>query len=268
MTPALFISHGSPMFALQPGLLGANLRALGASLRGLAAVLVVSPHWQTAGVSVGTSGAPETLHDFGGFPAPLYQLRYPAAGAPVFAEEAARLLAQDGFEVLRDPQRGLDHGAWVPLLHLLPDAKVPVFQVSMPRDLDAAGALRMGQVLAPLRQRGVLLIGSGSLTHNLGEFGRPPKDADYAQTFADWVGAAVLAGDVDALVDYRQRAPHARRAHPSEEHFLPLLFALGAAQPGEPAQRIEGAMTYGVFSMDSFGFGLPPALSPADVAAA
>lgn len=266
MSASLFISHGSPMFALEPGLLGENLRALGDSLTGIAAVLVVSPHWQTAGVRVAATALPETLYDFGGFPAPLYRLRYPVAGSPTFAADAASLLAQAGFEVELDGQRGLDHGAWVPLLHLLPGAQLPVFQVSMPRDLDAVGALRMGRALAPLRQRGVLLIGSGSLTHNLGEIGRPLQDAGYAQAFADWVGAAVLAGDVDALVDYRRRAPHARRAHPSEEHFLPLLVATGARRLDESARRIDGGMTYGVLSMDSFGFGLPEVLSPAAAA--
>lgn len=257
--PSLFISHGSPMFALEPGLLGPNLGAIGRSLPEITAVLVVSPHWQTHGIRVGTSAAPETIHDFGGFPAPLYQVRYPAPGHPALAQEAARLLAQAGFEVSLDPQRGLDHGAWVPLRYLFPEATLPVFQVSLPRNLDTAGALRLGQALAPLRERGVLVVGSGSLTHNLYEFRQHIRDPQYAQDFADWVRDTVQARDLDALVDYRRRAPHAERAHPTEEHYLPLLVALGASTDAEASRWIEGGMTYDVLSMDSFGFGLAEA---------
>jgi len=257
--PTLFISHGSPMFALEPGLLGPRLTQIGASLSGsVKAVLVVSAHWQTHAVDVGTSTAPPTIHDFGGFPADLYALQYPATGAPEPAREAARLLGAAGFSVSPDNRRGLDHGAWVPLRHLFPAANVPVFQVSLPFDIDAAGALRLGAALAPLRAQGVLIVGSGSLTHNLYEFRRPSPDPEYAQQFVEWVRDAVQRRDFNALADYRSRAPHANRAHPSEEHFLPLLVALGASSESEPLQWIEGGMTYRVLSMDSFGFGLPP----------
>lgn len=266
--PSLFISHGSPMFALEPGLLGPNLRAIGAALSGIHAVLVVSPHWQTRGVRVGSSAAPETIHDFGGFPAPLYQLQYPAPGAPALAQDAARLLASAGFDVTLDERRGLDHGAWVPLRYLFPAADVPVFQVSLPQHIDAAGALRLGQALAPLRERGVLVVGSGSLTHNLYEFRQHIRDPEYAQQFADWVRDAVAARDVAALVDYRRRAPHGERAHPTEEHYLPLLVAVGASSSTDAAQLVEGGMTYGVLSMDSFAFGLPHAAHTALVQAA
>lgn len=255
--PSLFVSHGSPMFALEPGLLGPNLQRLGSALPGLRAILVVSPHWQTRGVRVATTAAPGTIHDFGGFPAPLYALQYTPPGAPVIAEAALRLLLEAGFDASADPAHGLDHGAWVPLRYLKPDADVPVLQVSLPHDIDAAGALRLGQALAPLREQGVLVIGSGSLTHNLHEFRQHVRDPEYAQAFADWVAAAVQRGDVAALVDYRQRAPHAARAHPTEEHYLPLLVALGASDAADPRSRVEGGMTYGTLSMDSFGFGLP-----------
>jgi 4,5-DOPA dioxygenase extradiol len=261
--PSIFISHGSPMFALEPGLLGPNLRAIGASLSGINAVLVVSPHWQTRGVRVGCSAAPETIHDFGGFPAPLYQLQYPAPGAPGLAQDAARLLASAGFDVALDERRGLDHGAWVPLRYLFPQADTPVFQVSLPQDIDATDALRLGQALAPLRERGVLVVGSGSLTHNLYEFRQHIRDPEYAQEFADWVRHAVAARDVEALVDYRRRAPHGERAHPTEEHYLPLLVAVGASTATEAALLVEGGMTYNVLSMDSFAFGLQDAASSA-----
>jgi 4,5-DOPA dioxygenase extradiol len=245
------------MFAIEPGLLGPNLGRIGASLPNLTAIVVVSPHWQTRGVRVTGAAAPETMHDFGGFPAALYALQYPAPGEPRLAAQVLKLLQSAGFDAAIDARRGLDHGAWVPLRYLKPGADVPVLQVSLPHDIDAAGALRLGQALASLREDGVLVIGSGSLTHNLFEFRQSINDPEYAQTFANWIADAVARGDVQSLVEYRRLSPHAVRAHPTEEHFLPLLVAVGASVPGEPRRLIEGGMTYGVLSMDSFAFGLP-----------
>lgn len=253
--PSFFISHGSPMFALQPGLLGPKLERLGQSLSNVAAILVVSPHWQTAGVSVMTTAQPDTIHDFGGFSGALYQLQYRAMGHPTLAKEAARLLAAAGFSAQLDERRGLDHGAWVPLRHLRAAADIPVFQVSMPVNLTSADALRLGAALAPLRELGVLIIGSGSLTHNLYEFRRDVRDPEYAQAFADWVRTAVERHDLAGLVGYREIAPHAKRAHPTEEHFLPLLVALGAGN-NTATKWIEGGMTDGILSMDSFVIGM------------
>lgn len=253
--PVLFVSHGSPMFALEPGRLGRQLQRLGEGLQGLAAIAVLSPHWQTRGVRVTAATAPPTLHDFGGFPPPLYALRYPARGEPMLAARIVALLQEAGFDAAPDRQRGLDHGAWVPLRYLRPRADLPVLQVSLPRDLDANGALRLGEALKPLRELGVVLVGSGSLTHNLHEFRGRVRDPGYAQAFAHWVAAAVARGDRHALLDYRARAPHAVRAHPTEDHFLPLLFALGASEPGEPRRLLDGGITHGVLSMDSFVFG-------------
>jgi 4,5-DOPA dioxygenase extradiol len=259
--PSLFISHGAPTFALEPGLLGANLRTLASRLPELKAALVVSAHWQSRGSRVMTAVAPETVHDFGGFAAELYRLEYPAPGAPALALQAGRLLAAQGFLVNEDSERGLDHGAWVPMLHLFPDAQVPVFQVSMPYDLDTAGAWRLGRALGPLRDRGVLIVGSGSLTHNLYEVRQNGRDiAPYAREFTGWVREAVLTHDTDRLIRYRRIAPHAERAHPSEEHYLPLLVAIGASTVGdETPEVIEGDMTYGVLSMESYAWGMPTA---------
>lgn len=257
VAPSLFVSHGSPMFALEPGVLGPALRQLGRSLADVSAVVVVSPHWQTQGVRVSASASPATIHDFSGFPAPLYALQYTPPGDPALAVEVVRRLVDAGFGATIDAARGLDHGAWVPLRYLKPEADLPVLQVSLPRDIDAAGALRLGRALAPLRSRGVLVVGSGSLTHNLYEFRQTIRDPEYARAFADWVADAVHRRDVDALVAYRDRAPHAQRAHPTEEHYLPLLVAVGASGEDEPGQWIPGGMTYGVLSMDSFGFGFP-----------
>jgi 4,5-DOPA dioxygenase extradiol len=244
------------MFALEPGLLGPNLGRVAAALPPITAIVVASPHWQTRGVRVTGAQAPETIHDFGGFPAPLYALHYPAPGAPQLATHIVELLRSAGFDAAIDARRGLDHGAWVPLRYLAPGAEVPVVQVSLPQDIDTAGALRLGEALRPLRDAGVLVIGSGSLTHNLHEFRGHIADPEYAQAFADWVADAVARRDVDALVHYRTRAPHATRAHPTEEHYLPLLVALGASNADETRTRIAGGMTHGVLSMDSFGFGL------------
>jgi 4,5-DOPA dioxygenase extradiol len=251
------------MWALEPGLLGPALQRLGNAMTGLAAIVVVSPHWQTQGVRVAATAAPETIHDFGGFPAPLYALQYTPPGAPALAAEVTRMLVDAGFAAGIDARRGLDHGAWVPMRYLKPDADVPVLQVSLPHDIDTAGALRLGQALAPLRERGVLVVGSGSLTHNLYEFRQHIRDPEYAQEFVDWVRDAVAARDVEALVDYRRRAPHAERAHPTEEHYLPLLVAVGASADTDAPQLVEGGMTYGVLSMDSFAFGLPHAAQSA-----
>ena len=261
--PVLFISHGAPTFAIEPGTLGPQLRALGDRLTGIRAVLVVSPHWQTRSVKVMATPAPATMYDFGGFPAQLYTLLYPAKGDVHMAQEAARLLTQAGFDTALDERRGLDHGAWVPLYHMLPRAQVPVFQVSMPVDLSTEQALKLGQALAPLRDQGVLIVASGSMTHNLHEFrqtGSAPQA--YAQEFANWVKTAVLVNAVQPLVHYRAEAPHAERAHPTEEHFLPLLVALGAQGPGDAPQWLDGGMTHGVLSMDSYVWGMPQLQAP------
>ena len=257
-TPVLFISHGAPTFAIEPGLLGPQLRSLGAQLTGIKAVLVVSPHWQTQVLTVMATPHPETLYDFGGFPASLYELTYPAPGSSAMAVQAAQLLTTAGFVTELDDRRGFDHGAWVPLYHLLPQAQVPVFQVSMPISLSTEQAVTLGRALAPLRAQGVLILGSGSLTHNLREFRGPSAEAaDYVQQFETWVDTAVLANDMQALMTYRSQAPHAQRAHPTEEHFLPLLVAMGAQLPGDAVQLIDGGIEHGILSMDSFVWGLP-----------
>lgn len=251
--PALFISHGSPMFAVEPGRLGPRLAELGSRLGDVEAILVVSPHWQTRDVRVSVSAAPATIHDFGGFPQALYDLRYPAPGAPALARKVAALLSGAGF-LVDETERGLDHGAWVPLLHLRPQADIPVFQVSMPHDLDAAAALQLGAALRPLREEGVVIVGSGSLTHNLSEFFHGAREDLYARRFAAWAREQLAARNLDALLQYRALAPHAERAHPTEEHFLPLLVAVGAGGGDEPLEAIDGG-TDGVLAMDSFAWG-------------
>ena len=253
--PALFVSHGAPTFALEPGVLGPKLTALRMEQWGLKAAVVASAHWQTRGVQLMCGKAPETVHDFGGFPPALYQLQYPAPGEPALAGSAAELLRAAGFNVSFDQNRGFDHGVWVPMRYLLPAARTPVFQVSLPLDLDAQGAIRLGQALAPLRRQGVLVMGSGSLTHNLREiFDTSAASATYAVEFTEWVRRRVQERDLAGLMDYRRRAPQALRAHPTEEHFLPLLIALGASDALDEVTVMEGGMTHGVLSMESYLF--------------
>jgi 4,5-DOPA dioxygenase extradiol len=256
--PTLFVSHGAPTFALEPGRAGPALTALGQQLPRPAAVLVVSPHWTTREPRAATTPAPQTLHDFGGFAPALYALSYPAPGAPGPAQRAIDLLRAAGWPAEADPAWGLDHGAWVPLRYLYPQADVPVFQVSLPAGLDGDRAYAYGQALAPLADEGVLVVGSGSLTHNLYEvrFDAPDAAAEtYAVAFAAWVADVVTQRDHARLRQALALAPHAQRAHPTAEHWWPLMVAAGAAGAKVPARRIDGGMTHGVLSMDAFVFG-------------
>lgn len=254
--PSLFVSHGAPTFALEPGVAGARLAALGRTLARPAAVLVVSPHWMTAAPRVTTSARPATVHDFGGFDPALSRIDYPAPGQPQLAQRAIDVLRAAGWSAQADERRGLDHGAWVPLLHLFPQADVPVFQVSLPARLDGQSAWAFGQALRPLADEGVLVVGSGSLTHNLYEFrmghGAP---AGYAREFATWVREAAVGGDGASLRQTLQLAPHAQRAHPTPEHFWPVVVAAGAAASSLPVAVLDGGITHGVLAMDSFVFG-------------
>ena len=280
LTPVLFVSHGAPTFALEPGKLGAKLQALGQALFTSSssssspspprAILVISAHWQTSKPSVPTISThrnPPTIYDFGGFDEALYQVTYPAAGpSSQLVQRTAECLLQAGFKNVEfDIDRGFDHGVWVPLLHLFPQANVPVYQVSMPMDLTPSRAVELGKSLAPLREEGVLIMGSGGSTHNLFEAMRTPPDAptsSKAIEFAKWVRACILANDVDSLVEFSTLAPHAKWAHPTSEHYLPLLVAMGAATSGlscndEKVQLMEGGFTYGVMAMDAYLWGGP-----------
>lgn len=254
--PSVFVSHGAPTFALEPGLAGPQLAALGRALPRPEAVLVVSPHWMTSGSRVGLAAQPQTIHDFGGFDPALYRIDYPAPGHPRMAQKAVETLTAAGWAAQADERRGLDHGAWVPLLHLFPQADVPVFQVSLPSRLDAASAWALGEALAPLADDGVLIVGSGSLTHNLTEFRSHQSDDEaYVAEFAAWVREAVATGDGMLLRRSLAEAPHAARAHPSTEHFWPLLVAAGAAPSQRGWQVLDGGIAHGVLSMDAFVFG-------------
>jgi 4,5-DOPA dioxygenase extradiol len=254
--PSLFISHGAPSYALAPGVAGRQLTALGRALPTPNAVLVVSPHWMTQSVRVAITNAPRTLHDFGGFDPELYKIQYAAPGHPALAQRTIDLLNKAGWHAEADSNWGLDHGAWVPLRYLFPSANVPVFQISMPSHLDAYEAVALGEALRPLSTEGVLIVGSGSLTHNLYEFQIDvTHEAAYAHEFTSWVQNAVDEADLDRLTQTMQHAPHAKRAHPSAEHFLPLLIAAGAAKSLAPSTVLQGGIAHGVLSMESYLFG-------------
>jgi len=267
--PSLFVSHGSPTLALDPGSTGPALAKLAASLPRPKAVLVASAHWETPRPTVSGASRPETIHDFGGFPQPLFEIQYPAPGAPAVAARARELLAASGFDAALDPERGLDHGAWVPLRFMYPEADVPVLQVAIQPGLDAAHHYRLGAALAPLADEGVLILGSGSATHNLREVrwrSRENEDVPaWVQAFRAWLADALARGDVEALLDYRARAPHAVRNHPTDEHLLPLYVALGAAGRGAIVDHAHDDVTFGVLGMDVFV--MQPSRSAARLAA-
>lgn len=252
--PSLFISHGAPTFANQPGRLGPLLARVSAALPRPKAVLIVSPHWRSRQIEVQAAARPDTIHDFSGFPEALYRIAYPAPGAPELAAEILARLTRKGLVASLNTARGRDHGAWVPMLHAYPDAQIPVIQISQPSSPSPLALLELGQAVGSLRDEGVLIIGSGSLTHNLRDLGDP--DAQYAPAFADWIWGHIADDDLGALLDYRSRAPAAIRAHPTDEHLLPLFFAIGAAGADwRTATRLEGGVTYTALSMDSFVFG-------------
>jgi len=259
--PSLFLTHGAPTLPLEPGPAREDFARLGAELPRPSAALCISAHWETVRPTVSSAVRPETIHDFYGFPAELYEIQYPASGAPELAERVAALLGAAGHDVALDPGRGLDHGAWVPMRLMYPSADVPVTQLSLQHGLGPDHHLAVGRALAPLRRDGVLILASGSATHNLREFRGHAYDAPvpgYVTEFESWLIDAVAAGDVDALVDYRRRAPAAARNHPSEEHFLPLFVALGAAMENGAAPAgtlVHTSHTWGIISMASFAFG-------------
>ncbi|MEA9587330.1 class III extradiol ring-cleavage dioxygenase [Xanthomonas sp. WHRI 10064A] len=256
--PSLYISHGSPMTALQPGQVGLRLEELRHLLPRPRAIVVATAHWLGRRPLVSAAARPATIHDFGGFPAPLYELEYPAPGEPALAQQITRRLEQAGLHPQLDSQRGFDHGVWVPLRLLYPAADIPVVSVSIQPELGPAHQFAVGRALAPLRDDGVLVIGSGSITHNLHDFRHGysvEREAPYVRPFIEWTERKLLENDIPALLDYRRQAPYAERAHPSDEHLLPLYVAMGAAGGDHlGAQRIDAGIDLGFLAMDLYRF--------------
>lgn len=253
--PSMFVSHGSPMFALEAGETGPGLLAWAQTLHkeALRGVVIMSPHWMARTPSVMTTAQPQTWHDFGGFPAALYELQYPAPGSPALAHEVLGLLQAAGIAAQPDDKRPFDHGTWVPMMHMFPRADVPIVQVALPVGWGPDQVYALGAALQSLRASGVLVMGSGSMTHNLGEFfGGETQPAPYVLEFSRWIEAAMQRGDTPALLDYRSLAPYAHRAHPSEDHFLPLFFALGAAGEAARPHYLSREVMHGILAMDAF----------------
>ena len=255
--PTLFLSHGSPMHALDAGGAGTAWAGLAAALPRPRAVLMVSAHWETELPMLSGHERPQTIHDFSGFARELYSLRYGASGDPALAQQTAALLREAGIAASVNGCRGLDHGAWVPLRWMYPAADVPVVQLSVQPSLGTGAHYAMGAALRPLAEDGVLIVGSGHVTHNLGDWFRNQRSSQplaYVVAFAEWLHGRLVAGDREAVLDYRQNQPDANRAHPTEEHFLPLLVAWGAAGADANASRVFQGLEGAALSMDAYRF--------------
>jgi len=233
--PAVFLSHGAPPLA-DDALWTKELAAWSSSMHKPTAILIVSAHWEEAPLTMGATTTVPLTYDFWGFEDKYYQVQYPAPGAPQLADDVAKLLRSDDHPIRRDPLRGLDHGAYVPLVEMYPAADIPVLQISMPT-LDSTTLLEIGRRLGPLRDQGILIIGSGFSTHNLraidpgGGLHAPPPS--WSTEFDDWLNRSLSTGDVDSLIDFQRQAPAAAIAHPRTEHFAPLFVSLGASLGNE-----------------------------------
>ncbi len=254
--PALFLGHGSPMNAIEDSAFRREWARVAAELPRPRAVLCVSAHWEARGIFVTSGESPETVHDFYGFPQALFDVRYPAPGDSALAQEVASIFAAERAHL--DPDRGLDHGAWSVLIAMYPRADVPVVQLSLDRTLSPAAHYELGRRLAPLRERGVLILGSGNVVHNLGviDFGRE-GGFDWAERFDDEVKRRIETRDHDALVRYAQLGRDAALSIPTPEHYLPLLYVLALARPEEPIVHFNEAVTMGSISMRSLVIGAP-----------
>ena len=255
---ALFVPHGSPTFALEPGDAGESMSQLASSLARPRAIVVISPHWDTAVPTVSTATQLETIHDFYGFPDALYQIQYPAKGSPEGAQEVVKALQKRFKQVDTAPTRGLDHGAWTPLRQMFPDASIPIIAVSIQSHAGPSHALAMGEALEELTHQGFLVIGSGNITHNLGDLRRAAMSGGqtptYVQVFADWVEDQLRTKNVQQLLDYRQHSREGVQSHPSEDHLLPLFVAIGAAGADATANAFFRGISSYVIAMDGYTF--------------
>lgn len=253
--PSLFVSHGAPTLPFDNVPARDFLTTLGRQFEKPKAIVCISAHWETETPELNTVERNSTIHDFTGFPEGLYRLHYDAPGAPQLARDVEHLLANTHAKL--DGTRGLDHGAWVPLMLMYPDANIPVIQLSVQSHQNPAHHIALGRSLSALRNDGILLIGSGSFVHNLRALDRGGIDApepQWSQDFSDWMHAALSERRDDDLANYRTRAPHAAHAHPTEEHLMPLFVAYGAGGAEPKAERLHKSATYGALRMDAYSF--------------
>jgi 4,5-DOPA dioxygenase extradiol len=253
--PVLFVSHGAPSMFIDRDPTTLFFKTIGQVIPTPKTILCVSAHWETEDLSVTGNLKPQTIYDFYGFPEELYELEYPCPGSPVMAESITQQFIKDGIDCVVNHDRGLDHGAWVPLKLMFPLANIPVVQLSIQRHKDPEYHYKLGQKLQSLRKEGVLIIASGGATHNLREFGLFPMDAappDYVLDFDNWLLEKITSADIDALLDYKNKAGSAIKNHPTEEHIMPLFVALGAAGNDVSGKQINQGYTYGVLSMAAY----------------
>jgi 4,5-DOPA dioxygenase extradiol len=263
--PTLFVSHGSPDTAIANTEAAAFLRSAAADLPRPKAIVVVSAHFEVSGgVAVTADPEPDTIHDFGGFQPELYQMRYKAPGHPELAERIAAGLVEKGYASRAVPNRGYDHGVWVPLILMYPDADIPVVAVSVDPRQGADYHYKLGEALADLSREGVLIVGSGSFTHNLREAFvylrqgvRTVDVPEWVSSFTGWMTEKLAESDVDALLDYRRQAPNAERNHPTDEHLMPLYTAMGAAGSSAVSTRLHASDEFGVLNMAMWRFDRP-----------
>lgn len=255
--PVLFVSHGAPDIALEDSSFPRALESFGRPLRPRA-IVVVSAHWEAPRpVRVTSSARPGIVHDFSGFPDELYRLDYPSPGDPELSGEIVEMLSEAGIGAAPDPARPLDHGAWVPLRFLRPSADLPVLQVSLPRPRSTREILAIGAALSALRERGVLLVGSGGVVHNLRRLRFDDRNAppdDWAQAFEEWAIECIRREEIERLLRYREEAPSAALAAPSTEHLDPLFFVVGARQEGDRFRLVHSGIEYGNLSLAAFAF--------------
>ncbi|MBU6154961.1 MAG: dioxygenase [Bdellovibrionales bacterium] len=260
--PAVFLSHGTPMtaFAHEHDPYQDSLLGFARSIPKPKAILFVSAHSLSSDqVHILKCDSNSIQHDFAGFPKELYEMTYSCPGSPPLADEAANLFRQAGFGVKIEPEGPLDHGIWVPLLHLYPKGDVPVVRVSLPINMLPAQILKMGHTLAALREQGVLLVGSGGAVHNLRELqwsGKHSSGAGWALEFEQWLISSLKSKNVEAILHFEDH-PGFQRSHPSDEHFLPILFTVGAALPGDEAEILFQGIQYGTLSMLCFSLNPP-----------
>ena len=249
----LFISHGAPNLVIDPGKTGALLKDLGETLPRPRAILVVSAHWDTMEARVSSVAHPQTIHDFIGFPEDMYTMHYTAPGSPELSQMVIDAFGFARMNIQQDKYRGLDHGAWVPLMLMYPSADIPVTQLSIQGKMTPADHYKMGQAISLLQDYGIMILCSGAITHNLKHLFRVQRKTsslEYVTEFSNWVGERILDHDIEALLNYRKLSINGVKAHPHEDHILPLFVALGAGR-GE-AKRYQPEHTYGVLAMDAY----------------
>ena len=250
----MFLAHGSPMLALTPIAAHHFLRDLGSSLQKPKGIVILSPHWETPDLRITAAGPLKTIHDFGGFPRELFQIQYPAEASQDLVNTVKATALSGGLTLKEDRDWGLDHGAWVPLSLLFPKLDVPVVELSLPYDSTPASVHALGRSLAQLTEQGILILGSGSTTHNLRELQPEGSEAaGWAKAFDAWVDEGLEKADI-RFFDDPSAAPNFRRAHPTAEHFLPLFFAMGAAGKDVPAELLHRSYSHGTLSMSYFSF--------------